>query len=453
MLAATAMSAAAWAPFSGIDDAAPQAASSSFGQLLDSLFAADPVSVARATPQPARSRTADDQASTPAASSAPDVLALLMSMGALRTPPLTQMQAALAKPATLPIQPDAQAQPPHSSMPRAAPTKAATPAQISASASTSTSTSVALSQPLPSPPLPAATARQATPAAAITPQPQPDNNTQTAAAEPQPLPRPPLPAATTPDVVANPQPLPHQPRTALASTAASQPHNRAPGRHAQQPAAPLPWRAATATPAPVKPELEQAAQPVQKLTRSETLSAPTLPVPTPHASCLQATAASSQHASAPAPGAHAVLHGHQTMTPALSHTGWNDAIAQRVLWMAQDSMQSASITLNPPNLGALQVSLQIENQQASVQFVTTNAQVQQALQDALPVLRDLLAQSGIALGQADVGANPNPAKWTALAARRNKAEEDRFNAEPLPQSSVSTRRSSSAGYRLVNVFA
>lgn len=141
------------------------------------------------------------------------------------------------------------------------------------------------------------------------------------------------------------------------------------------------------------------------------------------------------------------------MTPALSHTGWNDAIAQRVLWMAQDSMQSASITLNPPNLGALQVSLQIENQQASVQFVTTNAQVQQALQDALPVLRDLLAQSGIALGQADVGANPNPAKWTALAARRNKAEEDRFNAEPLPQSSISMRRSSSAGYRLVNVFA
>ncbi len=358
MLATTAMPAAAWSPFSGTSETAPQAASFSFGQLLGSLFAADPVPVAKTAPQPARSRTADDQASTPAASSAPDVLALLMSIGALRTPPATPPSAA-----------------------------------------------------------PVAAGREL----------RPDSTTRASDA--------------------GPQPLPHQTRTAAASAPASHSQSNvllSPAR----PTAPVPWSAASATPEPVKPEPEIAAR-----AKLQPLRRQTLPVLELQASSLLTPAAIPTHASAPVPSPHATLHGSQSVTPALTHPGWNDAIAQRVLWLAQDSVQSASINLNPPTLGALQVNVQIENQQASVQFVTANTQVQEALQDALPVLRELFAQAGIALGQADVGANPNSAKWTALAARRSKPEEARFGTEPLVSDSTRAPRASSAGYRLVNVFA
>ncbi len=94
------------------------------------------------------------------------------------------------------------------------------------------------------------------------------------------------------------------------------------------------------------------------------------------------------------------------IAPSFAQTGWDEAISQRVLWMAQGGIQSASLVLNPPQLGPVQVTLQIENQQASVQFFAASPQVQQSLQDALPVLRDMLGQAGIALGQADVGSQP-----------------------------------------------
>lgn len=100
------------------------------------------------------------------------------------------------------------------------------------------------------------------------------------------------------------------------------------------------------------------------------------------------------------PTAHLQAEAH-VQTP-LHQTGWEQAIGQRVLWMAQDQLQSASLTLNPPHLGPVQITLQLDAQQANVQFVSAHAEVRQALQEALPVLRDLLGQAGIQLGQADV---------------------------------------------------
>ena len=427
MLAVSTMptDAAARTPFSGASETAPQAAEFSFGQLLGSVFASDPVPVAKAAPKSVGIRTADDPASTPAPSNAPDVLALLMSMGALPIPPLAPAAAVTVAAGDVP------------SSRNTSPLRDAAPQpQPPVQAALATSTRLHSQTGAPATPGLASTLRAeaneaneaATPAATVTALPQPDTRIQTGAAEPQ--------------------PLPHQPGTAPLSAPASHSRGSARGGSATRPLAPVTSGAASATPEPVKPESEVAARAKLQPPRSQTL--PMLELQAPN---LQAPAANPPQTGAPVPSTSAALHGSQSVTPALTHPGWNDAIAQRVLWMAQDSVQSASINLNPPNLGALQVSLQIENQQASVQFVTANTQVQQALQDALPVLRDLLAQSGIALGQADVGANQNSPKWTTLPARRSKPEAERPDAKTLTSGSAIAPRASSAGYRLVNVFA
>lgn len=82
--------------------------------------------------------------------------------------------------------------------------------------------------------------------------------------------------------------------------------------------------------------------------------------------------------------------------------GWDQAISQKVMWMVGAAEQSATLTLNPPDLGPLQVVVSVRNDMADTTFISDNAEVRQALQDGMANLRDKMAESGIQLGQANV---------------------------------------------------
>ncbi|MCP1572100.1 flagellar hook-length control protein FliK [Herbaspirillum rubrisubalbicans] len=82
--------------------------------------------------------------------------------------------------------------------------------------------------------------------------------------------------------------------------------------------------------------------------------------------------------------------------------GWNQALGSKITWMASAGMQSASLSLNPPDLGPMQVVLNVHNQQADATFITAQPEVKQALEAAMPKLREMMDQAGIQLGQANV---------------------------------------------------
>jgi len=83
---------------------------------------------------------------------------------------------------------------------------------------------------------------------------------------------------------------------------------------------------------------------------------------------------------------------------------WENQVGQKVVYMIGNEEQTASLTLNPPDLGPLQVVLSVSNDQASVTFSANQEEVRQALEDALPRLREMMSESGIALGNATVNA-------------------------------------------------
>jgi flagellar hook-length control protein FliK len=60
------------------------------------------------------------------------------------------------------------------------------------------------------------------------------------------------------------------------------------------------------------------------------------------------------------------------------------------------------LTLNPPDLGPLQVVLQVADNHAHALFVSQHQQVREAVEAALPKLRDALAAGGLGLGSASV---------------------------------------------------
>jgi flagellar hook-length control protein FliK len=83
---------------------------------------------------------------------------------------------------------------------------------------------------------------------------------------------------------------------------------------------------------------------------------------------------------------------------------WDNQVGQKVIWMVGGADQSATLELNPPDLGPVQVVLNVSNDLASVTFSSQQLEVRQALENALPRLREMMSESGIALGDALVNA-------------------------------------------------
>ncbi len=84
--------------------------------------------------------------------------------------------------------------------------------------------------------------------------------------------------------------------------------------------------------------------------------------------------------------------------------GWDGEFSQRVLWMAGSRTQWAEITLNPPNLGNVEVRLSLNGNEAGAQFYSPHSSVRDAIDASLPRLRDMLAEAGITLGDTQVSA-------------------------------------------------
>jgi len=83
---------------------------------------------------------------------------------------------------------------------------------------------------------------------------------------------------------------------------------------------------------------------------------------------------------------------------------WDNQVSQRIVYMVGKE-QAATLTLNPPDLGPVQIVLNVSNDQASVQFSAEQLEVRQALENSLPRLREMMSESGITLSQSTVDAN------------------------------------------------
>ncbi|HXE39785.1 MAG TPA: flagellar hook-length control protein FliK [Azonexus sp.] len=89
----------------------------------------------------------------------------------------------------------------------------------------------------------------------------------------------------------------------------------------------------------------------------------------------------------------------------LNENAWPKQFGDKVVWMAKNDQQSAQISINPPQLGPIQITLNLSGDQATLAFASPHAEVRQAIESALPQLKEMLSSAGINLGQSNVGAN------------------------------------------------
>ncbi|HEX5793261.1 MAG TPA: flagellar hook-length control protein FliK, partial [Rheinheimera sp.] len=77
-------------------------------------------------------------------------------------------------------------------------------------------------------------------------------------------------------------------------------------------------------------------------------------------------------------------------------------LRERVSLMVRQNIQVAEIRLDPAGLGQMQIKIDMQQEQASVQFVVQQPQAKEALEQQMPRLREMLQQQGIVLSDGNV---------------------------------------------------
>ena len=77
-------------------------------------------------------------------------------------------------------------------------------------------------------------------------------------------------------------------------------------------------------------------------------------------------------------------------------------LRERVTLMVRQNIQIAEIRLDPAGLGQMQIKIDMQQDQASVQFIVQQSQAKELLEQQLPRLREMLQQQGIQLTEGQV---------------------------------------------------
>lgn len=81
---------------------------------------------------------------------------------------------------------------------------------------------------------------------------------------------------------------------------------------------------------------------------------------------------------------------------------WAHAVATRVLVLAGQKIESATLRVNPEHLGPIDVHIDMQESHVNVSFGAAHVETRSALELALPQLREVLTGAGLTLGEATV---------------------------------------------------
>jgi len=91
------------------------------------------------------------------------------------------------------------------------------------------------------------------------------------------------------------------------------------------------------------------------------------------------------------------------VTPNIGSSAWSAEFSQQIVIFSQKGIQQANLQLNPQHLGPMEVRISIGNeQQVNVSFNTQHGAVKEAIDFALPRLREMFEQQGLNLGDVNV---------------------------------------------------
>lgn len=102
-----------------------------------------------------------------------------------------------------------------------------------------------------------------------------------------------------------------------------------------------------------------------------------------------------------------------TLNTPLHQPQWGEEVGQRIRWMVSHQMHAAELRINPPQLGPVEVRINMHNDQMNITFLSQHAQVRDTIEDAVPRLRELMTQQGFSDVNVDVSQHQAPDRQQA----------------------------------------
>ena len=124
---------------------------------------------------------------------------------------------------------------------------------------------------------------------------------------------------------------------------------------------------------------------------------------------------------------------------------------QQLITMVSNGIQQAEIRLDPPELGQMMVRIQVQGDTTQVQFQVSQHQTRELVEQAMPRLREMLAEQGMQLTDGQVsqgdGRNGQGDQGSGTGNGRTATETDEISAEEmLTRSNLSTSSASGIDY-------
>ncbi|CAQ84712.1 MULTISPECIES: flagellar hook-length control protein FliK [Photorhabdus] len=118
---------------------------------------------------------------------------------------------------------------------------------------------------------------------------------------------------------------------------------------------------------------------------------------------------------------------------------WQQQLSQQIMLFNRNGLQQAELRLHPQELGALQIRMSVEDNQAQLHLASAHSHVRAALEAALPNLRHALAETGIQLTQSSISSdNSTPWQQEQRSGSQNSGSGKGHNANTSPESLSAT---------------
>jgi flagellar hook-length control protein FliK len=133
---------------------------------------------------------------------------------------------------------------------------------------------------------------------------------------------------------------------------------------------------------------------------------------------------------------------------------WSRSLGERLLMMSENGLQSARLKLHPEHLGPLEIRVSVDDDGATrVSFSAHHAQTRDALENAIPRLRELFADQGLNLAHANVDSGRGAfAQHDLPSAAPGWNDWSGDDGQPTAAQNVTTWRLNRGSQRRVDIF-
>ena len=96
----------------------------------------------------------------------------------------------------------------------------------------------------------------------------------------------------------------------------------------------------------------------------------------------------------------------------INNSQWADKFSEHIVWFGNQGIKSALIKISPDDLGPIEISIKVIKDAASVNINSHSSHVRDIVDQAIPKLREMMAEQGLSLSDVHIGSETSSRQFS-----------------------------------------